>query len=123
MAPTVFWGTRPVPGPPATGGRPEALILMGDWCAVWPLSHEPTKTGARDATLHRAQSGNLMTPDGRSGWETEFVLAPGPLMADPATRPGTVAVRMPRRGPRPVGIRHAQRMLLFYEHVHDDPDS
>ncbi len=26
---------------------------------------------------------NLMTPDGRSGWETEFVLAPGPLMGDP----------------------------------------
>ncbi len=30
---------------------------------------------------------NLMTPDGRSGWEIEFVLAPGPLMGDPVGWP------------------------------------
>ncbi len=92
MAPKVFWGTGYVPGAraPATGGQPDALILMGDWRAVWPRNHETKKTRARDATLHRAQSGNLMTPDGRSGWETEYVLAPGRLMGDPFTDPLTL---------------------------------
>jgi len=36
------------PGSPAIGGRPDALILMGDWRAVWPRSHETKKTRARE---------------------------------------------------------------------------